>query len=448
MNRKKYSQTAISFGTLAIILCATVFTVPKTTQSATLFKNDTPKEVIPQESIQIPSHDIILHIGNTQETLSPETMQQWIHLTNAFEIDPNYRQEIESSHICAIKYWFCDLAISTRTRESLRNTTTFSLNKDALISYLETLRDKTKKEPVDAKFSVENGKVTSFSLSQDGSQIDVPQSADKLADLLSSTQQSDTKDINLPLQLTSPKVASQDASKLGIVELIGEGRTNFSGSPKNRIHNFKRAMEQFNGAIIAPQEEFSFVKLLGDVDGEHGYLPELVIKNNKTEPEFGGGICQVSSTVFRAAIYSGLKITARRNHAYPVKYYTPYGMDATIYIPKPDLSFVNTTPGSILMQGSIEGNELIFRFYGTSDGRKTEIDGPHILERNPDGSMKTTFTQKVTDANGNTILKDEFKSSYKSPSLFPHPGQEPIFTEKPRGWSEKQWSEYKAEKRI
>jgi vancomycin resistance protein YoaR len=179
------------------------------------------------------------------------------------------------------------------------------------------------------------------------------------------------------------------------------------------------------------------------VDGEHGYLPELVIKQNRTEPEFGGGICQVSSTVFRAAIYSGLKITARRNHAYPVKYYAPYGMDATIYIPKPDLKFVNNTPGHILMQASIEGTELIFRFYGTSDRRKVEVDGPHILESNPDGSMKTVFTQKVTDTEGETIIDDAFRSNYASPSKYPHPGQEPVLTEKPKDWSERQWKEYR-----
>jgi vancomycin resistance protein YoaR len=185
------------------------------------------------------------------------------------------------------------------------------------------------------------------------------------------------------------------------------------------------------------------VDYLGEVDGEHGYLPELVIKNNRTEPEFGGGICQVSTTVFRAAIYSGMKITQRRNHAYPVKYYAPYGMDATVYIPKPDLAFVNNTPGAILVQSTIEGTELTFRFYGTKDGRSVAINGPHILQSNPDGSMKTVFSQLVTDASGDSLINDSFWSNYKSPSLFPHPGEETIYKEKPAGWSKKQWDEYK-----
>jgi hypothetical protein len=96
------------------------------------------------------------------------------------------------------------------------------------------------------------------------------------------------------------------------------------------------------------------------------------------------------------------------------------------------------------VQSSIENDtELVFRFYGTKDGRAITIDGPHILQSNPDGSMKTVFSQLVTDATGASIINDSFWSNYKSPSLFPHPGEEPIYTTKPQGWSEKQWSEYK-----
>ena len=194
--------------------------------------------------------------------------------------------------------------------------------------------------------------------------------------------------------------------------------------------------------LIKPGEEFSFIKTLGPVDESTGYLPELVIKTDKTVPEFGGGMCQVSTTAFRAALNSGLKVTARTNHAYPVVYYNPQGLDATVYIPNPDLRFINDTPNYILIQTKIVGTQLFFDFYGTSDGRQTKIIGPQVLEKNDDGSMKTVAYQEVSDANGNLIRKDTFKSNYKSPSLFPHPGEEKI-TEKPSDWSVKQWKEYK-----
>ena len=162
----------------------------------------------------------------------------------------------------------------------------------------------------------------------------------------------------------------------------------------------------------------------------------LVIKNNVTTPEFGGGICQVSTTVFRAAIFSGLKITARKNHAYPVHYYNPQGFDATVYIPRPDLKFINNTPGYILIQAHIdlEKKELTFDFYGTDDGRKTEVDGPHIISRGANGAMKTIFTQKVFDKNGSLFINDSFKSNYASPNKYPHPGQKTTFTKKPKNF--------------
>jgi hypothetical protein len=95
-----------------------------------------------------------------------------------------------------------------------------------------------------------------------------------------------------------------------------------------------------------------------------------------------------------------------------------------------------------LIETRIEGTQLFFDFYGTPDGRKVNIIGPTITERNPDGSMKAQFTEEVTDKDGTMFINDTIKSVYKSPSLYPHPGQE-ILTEKPAGWSQKEWSAYK-----
>jgi vancomycin resistance protein YoaR len=153
-------------------------------------------------------------------------------------------------------------------------------------------------------------------------------------------------------------------------------------------------------------------------------------------------MCQVSTTCFRAALNSGLKITARTNHAYPVQYYAPQGLDATVYIPNPDLRFINDTPGYILIQTHIEGTQLTFDFYGTLDGRQTKIVGPFVTSRGAGGAMKTTVAQEVYGADGNLIRKSEFKSSYDSPSKYPHPGEQKI-TEKPDNWSSKEWKEYK-----
>jgi len=152
-------------------------------------------------------------------------------------------------------------------------------------------------------------------------------------------------EIELAVVKTQPEVTTENIDNLGITALLGAGESNFYGSPRNRRHNIAVGSARFNGVLIGPNEEFSFNKVLGKVGPQAGYLPELVIKKNKTVPEYGGGLCQVSTTAFRAALNSGLKITERVPHAYPVRYYNPQGTDATIYPPHPDLRFLIPTCG-------------------------------------------------------------------------------------------------------
>jgi vancomycin resistance protein YoaR len=116
---------------------------------------------------------------------------------------------------------------------------------------------------------------------------------------------------------------------------------------------------------------------LGKIDASSGYLEELVIKDNRTTPEFGGGLCQVSSTLFRAALNAGLNIVERQNHKYRVSYYEPpVGMDATIYDPAPDFKFQNNFGSFIYIQSKIAGTKITFEIYGTKDSRVVEISAP------------------------------------------------------------------------
>jgi hypothetical protein len=147
-------------------------------------------------------------------------------------------------------------------------------------------------------------------------------------------------------------------------------------------------------------------------------LPELVIRRDKgTVPELGGGLCQVSSTTFRAAMQAGLPITQRRNHSYAVQYYAPQGTDATIYPGVIDLKFTNDTPGSILVWPYFkDDNTLIFDFYGTKDSREVILDKPYSYDRKPDGSMKASWTRTVKK--GGKENKETFRSVYLPPALF------------------------------
>ncbi len=387
---------------------------------------------------------ITITAGRFQETLSSETVSRWLHLQTKQIQNRNYQSEIEVPSVCPTLADFCSFSIPVRAQGHTQIQLAQQVNTEGIKNYLETLGAKVNLPAEDAVFAGdEHNRVYVKTPDKPGQELSVDASLSAIEQALSNNQEA-ALTISLPIATSEATFKSSDLERLGLKELIGEGKSNFAGSPKNRVYNIRRALQQFTGIIIKPGEEFSFVKYLGTVDGTTGYLPELVIRNNKTEPEFGGGICQVSSTVFRAAIYSGLKITERRNHSYAVQYYKPYGMDATIYIPKPDFKFLNTTPGAIFMQPEIVGTDLIFRFFGTRDGRTATVDGPYILEKNDDGSIKkTVFTQIVKDANGKEMIKETFTSNYKSPQDFPHPGDEnQVLTEKPKDWSGKQWKEY------
>lgn len=221
--------------------------------------------------------------------------------------------------------------------------------------------------------------------------------------------------IDLIIDQTDPEVTvPQSLQDRGVVELLGYGYSDFSGSPYNRIHNVNLGMQTFSGVIVEQGEEFSFTSLMGPITAAYGWKPELVIKGDETIPEYGGGLCQVSSTMYRAALYLGLPITNRKNHSYAVSYYAypnGYGLDATIYDPAPDLRFLNDTPGDILIQGYTEGNNAYFVFYGTNDGRSMQMEGPYTYDFRGIPASVTEYTDqlepgtRILDAYGHTGFK-------------------------------------------
>ncbi|PIP34124.1 hypothetical protein COX69_01260 [Candidatus Falkowbacteria bacterium CG_4_10_14_0_2_um_filter_48_10] len=239
----------------------------------------------------------------------------------------------------------------------------------------ERISPQVNQEPVDAKFTVADGKVSEFQQSHDGSVLDI----DASFSVWEKALRAGTSSVPLAMRTVRSEISAADVNSLGIKEVIGIGHSNFSGSPANRRHNIKTGADALHGLLIKPAETFSLVAALGEIDGASGYLPELVIKGNKTTPEFGGGLCQIGTTMFRAALDTGLPITERRNHSYRVSYYEPAGTDATIYSPKPDFRFENDTGHYLLIQSRLEGNDLYFDIWGTPDGRIATRTRPTIF---------------------------------------------------------------------
>ncbi|MFH1564478.1 MAG: VanW family protein [bacterium] len=263
------------------------------------------------------------------------------------------------------------------------------INKEEAEKFLSIAAADIEIEPLDAKFNIVNDKVDQFQSSRNGLKLNIKKTFQGIKIKLLEEK---SNAIELVVDQIEPKVKNVDVNDLGIVELIGRGISDFSGSTSNRIHNIANGAKKLNGLLIKPDEIFSITATLGDINGESGYLPELVIKGNSTTPEYGGGLCQIGTTTFRAALQSGLPILERRNHSYDVRYYSPTGTDATIYGPHPDVRFVNDTGRHILFLTSLEGTKLTFEFWGTKDGRNVKFAGK---EETDDFAKLTPITYNI-----------------------------------------------------
>ncbi len=381
------------------------------------------QQLLPIISVVV-SRTITLTFEELSFTITPDQLTEWVQLTS---VSAGSRTSVEGFF------------------EST-GAVLIDADRGKITAYAKTLADEIAREPVDARLSIQNGKATVFAAAQDGRALEEAATVQAVADVLLQRRTSAKTgtvirpaSVPLPVTITKPTVTSSTVDDLGIKELIGTATTDFTGSPDNRVHNIGTGLKYLNGWLVKPSDEFSTVKALGAVDGSTGYLPELVIKENKTIPEFGGGLCQVSTTLFRSVMNAGLPITERQNHSYRVVYYERGigpGLDATVYLPRPDFRFKNDTPGWILIQGAIKGKNLTFELYGTSDGRTASIDGPHTLSTTPapptvyetnsalaPGEQKevghahpgatTTATYTVTRA-GEVINQQTFLSKYKA----------------------------------
>lgn len=305
-------------------------------------------------------------------------------------------------------------------------------NKTEIENWLAGLAGRINQSPANAQLSFQNSQVIVTKKAVTGYELD-------REDLLSRIENIDliNRNVQMKVVVTEPEVREDNLETLGLKELVSTGWTNFIGSPTNRIHNVTNGASKFNGVLIKPGENFSFNKALGPVEASTGYLPELVILQDKTVPQYGGGLCQVSSTAFRAALNAGFPILERTMHAYPVSYYKPYGVDATIYLPKPDLVFTNNSGHYILIQTRIIGMKLYFDFYGTKSSQTVKFAGdqngagavalvenvnPNISEAGArgKGSFTARFYRFIYDGANTLIRTDTFTSKYDSPSKYPH----------------------------
>lgn len=249
----------------------------------------------------------------------------------------------------------------------------------AMETIFESITKDVGTEPIEPELSIENGVVTKFIAPKDGIGVDSQENKKLLQEALEKIEQGQKPTpIALVLTTQSPKNSLGSTNTIGIEEKIGFGESTYSHSIPNRIHNVSLTTSKIHAKLLLPGETFSFNAFLGDVSAKTGFKPAYVIKEGQTVLGDGGGVCQVSSTLFRAILNAGLPITERRGHSYRVSYYeqnSKPGFDATVYAPHPDLRFVNDTGSPILINAVADAKKtyMYVELYGKSDGRKAEI---------------------------------------------------------------------------
>ena len=305
-------------------------------------------------------------------------------------------------------------------------TSSLEYSMDPFMEVLNTLDKQYSYEPQNALFEMKNGKVSAFTTEKNGRQVNVDAAVknirkqlmhDHITQLLA-----DTKPVRVIVtsSVIKPEVTLAESNTLGISEIIGVGTSDYSGSIPERVHNLILATQRIHGTIIPKGATFSYNKTIGEISGRTGYKPAYVIVNGRTELGDGGGVCQTSTTVFRAALYSGLPITDWHAHAYRVHYYendSKPGMDATVYSPSVDFQFTNDTSSAILIDAQVtpEKNLLTYTFWGKKDDRTIAISditmGPSIGAPPPreqeDPTLKRGVRRQVDwAANGLTTWFD------------------------------------------
>ncbi len=327
-----------------------------------------------------------------------------------------------------------------------------SIDREMVMDKLIALGDSTEVKGTYPRLNWNDGRLEIFQEGKPGRRIDEAQA---LAEVLAAlTKPADQRTIAVSFREIPPPISAANLDQLGITTLIGVGRSDFTGSAPYRVTNIQAGMRLLHGVLIAPGEEFSFNQTIGRIDGSNGFVEGYAIIQNRTQLEWGGGICQDSTTVFRAAFWAGLPITERWGHSFYINWYDRYGfgpygdgpgMDATIFTGGPDLKFLNDTGGWILMQTLVDTQRNLaeVRLYGPDTGRKVLLEGPVITNRTPAptepvyvavpdrpvgqprqsdkarGGMDILFTRIVLGPDGKEIERREFVTRFKPwPDIF------------------------------
>jgi len=248
-------------------------------------------------------------------------------------------------------------------------------------AFAESVAQSVNQLPRGLVTQMDGDKVTRFEITTEGRELDTK----KFADIFRTAFFNGDNSIEVPVfSISGPA----DPQKYGIYALLGEGSSKYAGSIPGRIHNLTLAAERTSGVLVPPNQIYSLNNAIGEISAATGYNSAYIISKGRTILGEGGGVCQTSTTLFRAVLNAGLPVVSRYPHAYRVHYYeedSPPGIDASIFQPSVDFQFKNDTPNYVLVQAYPDpaNVSLTFRIYGTPDGRTVEMTTPVITSQSP-----------------------------------------------------------------
>ena len=357
-----------------------------------------------------------------------------------------------------------DLAnlLTIQQTQQADQTTTLSVgvNKPLLLAYLKTLESSIDQDPQNARFTFNDDthllEVIQSSIL--GRKLDLEQSASAINDAIAAGSHSAT----LSLEIAQPQVPdTATGADLGITQLVGVYTSYFRGSSSERVQNITAGASKFHGLLVAPGATLSMADVLGDISLDNGYAEAMIIIGDQSIQGVGGGICQVSTTLFRTAFFAGYPIVERHAHTYRVMYYEQTssghdkdlaGMDATVFVPLVDFKFTNDTPYWLLMETYVNTSNysLTWKFYSTSDGRSVDWSTSGLTDvvphpdakyiESPDlsaGTIKqtdyavdgaTVEVNRTVSRGGQVLYNDKFVTKYEAwPDIYEYgPGTEGI----------------------
>jgi vancomycin resistance protein YoaR len=298
--------------------------------------------------------------------------------------------------------------------------------------WFAALARRVDRPPVNADWAIgSNGSVRVIP-DQPGQELDVEQSGQALLRAALVTAP-DLRSAKLVVHTADADRSTAEARAMKITGLVASYQTFYGGDP-NRIHNVQLVSHLIDDHVIAPGETFSFNETTGDRSADKGFREAPVIINGELQTGLGGGVCQVSTTVFNAAYEAGLRIVSRTNHALYISHY-PQGRDATVNYPDTDLKFVNDTGHWLLLRTWVGSSSLTVALYGTPVHRRvvsetaplvdtgpppvkkvpdpTLLVGQKVLQESGSPARRTSVERKVYDAGGKLLYDTTFYSSYR-----------------------------------